>query len=409
MNAPHGPRNPYLRKLLRDPLILPFYLPAFLLFLGYGLTLPVLPLYARSFGVSYAWVGAVMSAQSLGMLISDLPSGLLLRRLGQKRAMLLGMGVMVLGQVALFWAGSVQMAFVYRLCAGFGVALYGVARHAYVAERTEVQGRGRAMALFGGLLRTGKFLGPLMGGALAAAHGLRVPFLAMGGISSLGVLSVALFLRPAGRPASAPIRATGQLRALGTVFQRTWRVLTPAGLGQIFAGIIRSGRDTVVTLYAADVVGLDVNAIGLLMGIAAAAETAMFLPGGWTMDNLGRKYVLVPGFAAQAVAMACVPLTGSFGGLLACAMLAGMGNGLTSGSMMTLGADLAPPDARSEFLSLWRLIGDVGGTSGPSIGGFVADSFALPAAALTLAGAALVASSIFGLLLPETLHRTQDG
>jgi MFS family permease len=102
--------------------------------------------------------------------------------------------------------------------------------------------------------------------------------------------------------------------------------------------------------------------------------------------------------------MACVPLTGSFGGLLACAMLAGMGNGLTSGSMMTLGADLAPPDARSEFLSLWRLIGDVGGTSGPSIGGFVADSFALPAAALTLSGAALIASSIFGLLLPETLH-----
>ena len=74
-------RNPHLRRLLRDPLVLPFYVPSFILFLGSALLRPVLPLYAESFEVSYAWIGAVTSARALGMLLMDVPSGLLLRRL----------------------------------------------------------------------------------------------------------------------------------------------------------------------------------------------------------------------------------------------------------------------------------------------------------------------------------------
>lgn len=60
------------------------------------------------------------------------------------------------------------------------------------------------------------------------------------------------------------------------------------------------------------------------------------------MDRLGRKAAIVPSFVVQAVGMALIPLSHSYGGLLAVASLIGLGNGLGSGSMMTLGADLAP-------------------------------------------------------------------
>ena len=86
------------------------------------------------------------------------------------------------------------------------------------------------------------------------------------------------------------------------------------------------------------------------------------------------------------------------------ASLIGFGNGLGSGTMMTLGADLAPRGARGEFLGIWRLIGDAGFTGGPIIAGAVADLVVLQAAALTVSGAGLIAAIIFALLVPETLQ-----
>lgn len=404
-------RHPGIRRLLRDPLILPFYLPSLVISLSYGLMTPVLPYYAESFDVSYGWVGAMISAQALGMLVSDLPCGLLLRRLGQKRAMLVGMGVMILSRVAFVWAGSIQEAFGYRLMGGFGIALFGVARHAYVAKHAAVATRGRAMALFGGLNRIGKFVGPLIGGFVAAAWGLRMPFLGAGLVSLLAVLLVVIFI-PGRDTASGATSSASEARVpptfgggLGQMLRDQAGLLIPAGLGQIFVQMIRSGRDTIIPLYAANVIGLNVDQTGLLMGIAAAVEMTMFIPAGWVMDHWGRKYAYVPSFGLQALGMALVPLTGGFGGLLACATTIGLANGLSSGGMMTLGADLAPPDARGEFLGVWRLIGDVGGTGGPSLVGFVADALALPAAALAMAASGLVAALTFGFLLPETLNQ----
>ncbi len=83
----------------------------------------------------------------------------------------------------------------------------------------------------------------------------------------------------------------------------------------------------------------------------------------------------------------------------------GLANGLSAGSMMTLGADLAPPYLRGEFLGVWRLIGDVGVAGGPTIVGGVADIVTLPAAAWAMSAAGLLAALVFGLLLPETLKR----
>ena len=400
-------RHPRLRALADDPLILPFYVPSVILFLGTGIIIPVLPLYAESFGVSYGWVGAVASAQALGMLLSDLPCGLLLRRLGQKRSLVLGTAVMVLFCIAQSWASSVQEAFAYRLLAGFGVALFGVARHAYISENAAVANHGRAMALFGGLMRVDRLLGPLLGGYIALAAGLRVPFIVAGLVSLLALVCILLFV-PSDSRASAQTTVGKPSRqpsiSLWQVVRGQAAILAPAGIGHILVQMIRSGRDTVIPLYAANALGLDVAQVGLLVGIASAVEMVMFLPAGWIMDKRGRKYSFVPSFGIQALAMAAIPLTGSFGGLLACATAIGMANGLSSGGMMTLGADLAPPDARGEFLGVWRLIGDVGATGGPSAVGFVADALVLPAAALVLAAAGLGAALIFAFLLPETLH-----
>jgi MFS family permease len=200
---------------------------------------------------------------------------------------------------------------------------------------------------------------------------------------------------------------THHLRLMWEIFREHLRILMSAGLGQLFAQTIRSGRQIVIPLYASEILGLDVQAVGWIVSAAAFVDMSLFYPAGWIMDRFGRKFAYVPSFIIQGTAMALVPFTGSFVALLGATCLLGFGNGLGSGTMMTLGADLAPEDSRGEFLGIWRLIGDGGQTGGPIVVGYVADLFSLPVAIFVIAGAGLMAALTLGVTVPETLHRSK--
>ncbi len=132
---------------------------------------------------------------------------------------------------------------------------------------------------------------------------------------------------------------------------------------------------------------------------------AMFYPAGVIMDRYGRKYASVPSFLIQGIGMALVPLTMSFGTLLMATLVIGFGNGIGSGTMLTLGSDLAPKESMGEFLGVWRLIGDMGGTGAPLAVGGVADLVGLAMSALVLCGVGLGAAAILAWWVPETLRR----
>jgi len=178
-----------------------------------------------------------------------------------------------------------------------------------------------------------------------------------------------------------------------------------AGGGQLLAQMIRSSRQVIIPLYGAHILGLELATIGLIMSLSALVDMSMFYPAGLLMDRWGRKYAIVPCFLIQGLAMALVPITTSALTLLLCAAVIGFGNGLGSGTMMTLGSDLAPPDKIGEFLGVWRLIGDGGATGAPLAVGAIADALSLPAAALVMAGVGVAAAAVFAFGVPETLRR----
>jgi MFS family permease len=200
---------------------------------------------------------------------------------------------------------------------------------------------------------------------------------------------------------------------LFTTIQSHYRLLAAAGLGQLFMQLVRAGRNIIIPLIGADLLGLDVGAIGIVMSAAAAVDMTLFYPAGWLMDRLGRKFAIVPSVLIQAAGMALLPFANSFLGLLAVSCLIGFGNGIGSGTMMTLGADLAPSDGKSssasgEFLGTWRFIGDGGAMLGPVVVGSVADILVLPAAASALAVCGLLAGLVFARFVPEPLKRVKE-
>ena len=382
-----------------------FYFPALMLTLGQGLLVPILPLYAADFSIGYGLIGLVLAGEGIGTLIADVPTGMLQRRLGNKQVMMLGMVTTLASVSLLFVAQSIWIVILLRVIAGCGRALYHVSAHVYITNNISVGRRGKAISVFGGTHRLGGFIGPAIGGFVAGLIGLRFGFLVCGLASLVGALAVLFFTRDDRTDNPKDLVPTAHELHVVAVLQRNFRVLASAGTAQILAQTIRAGRIVVIPLFAADVLGLGVDQIGLIVSLSVAVDFSLFLVAGWLMDRLGRKFAIVPCFAIQALGMALIPFTTTFGTLLFAAMLIGIGNGLGAGSMMTLGSDLSPTRSRGEFLGVWRLIGDIGHTGAPLVVGTIAELLVLSSAVWVIAASGLAAASIFLFFVPETLNR----
>ncbi len=388
----------------QSELTLAVYLPTALLALAQGLLLATLPLYANDLGVGYTMVSVITAAAAMGTLVTDVPAGALLHRIGLRRAMLIGCALVVFGTVGLTLELSPGAIVVLRIFAGIGTALWGLSRHAFIAQAIPAWKRGSAIALFGGINRVGLFGGPAVGGIIATAFGMHAAFLVAGALGSLAWIAGAMFI-PREDPGPAVPRRGGS-RERWKVVRRTIRDnaadLGAAGIAQLFAQMIRQGRQLIIPLIGAETLGLNAAEVGTVMTVSAIVDMSMFFPAGFIMDRYGRKFASVPCFAIMAIGIGLIPFADSFATLMGAAVVVGLGNGLGSGSMMTLGADLAPPEATGEFLGIWRLIGDVGMVVGPLAVGLIAGALSLDGSAFVLMFAGFAASLTLAFLVKET-------
>ena len=385
-------------------LLLSVYIPTGLLAFGQGILVPVLPLYAKELGGSYTLAGLVVAAAWIGTMVSDLPMGMLLARIGQRRAMLIGAGLFAVATVALGFTDEVPVMIVYRLAAGIGTAMWGLSRHAYITQAVPAASRGRALSVFGGINRIGQFAGPAVGGLVASQYGLPAALIAAGLAAGVATLVAVVTIHDRDEPVAAVAATTthSPLTGLRGAVTGMGHEVAAAGTAQVFGQMIRAGRQIVIPLFGAYAIGLDELQVGQIVSLSAMIDMLLFIPAGIIMDRFGRKAAAVPSFSLMAAGMALVPFTSSYGALLAAALLIGFGNGIGSGTMMTLGADLAPPDRTGEFLGLWRLIGDAGQAAAPLAVGSIADLIGLPLTAGAVSGMGVLAAAILALFVRET-------
>lgn len=384
-------------------LLLPVYVPTLLLSIGQGILVPTLPLYAQEFGVSFSLVALAVAAAGLGTLVCDVPAGMMLERFGRKPVMVVGTVALALATLALVFLRYYPALVALRFLAGAGTAMWNISRMAYLTDSVPLRDRGRALSTFGGVSRIGTFVGPALGGVLGTILGLAAPFYAAAGTAALAAIISIIFIAESRQPAEA-VHPHTRWSIVGGLVREHWRELGTAGSAQIFAQMIRAGRQIIVPLYGANVLGLNVGQIGSIVSISSAVDMSLFIPAGMLMDKLGRKFASVPSFLVMAAGMAMIPFASTYFGLLMATCVMGFGNGIGSGTMMTLGADLAPRKATGEFLGVWRLIGDVGSSGGPLVVGAIADLVGLAVGAFSLAGVGVLAATTLLLFVRETLH-----
>jgi MFS family permease len=123
---------------------------------------------------------------------------------------------------------------------------------------------------------------------------------------------------------------------------------------------------------------------------------------GWVMDRFGRLAAMVPAFGLIALGLIVLGLANGTPLAVAAGAIIGIGNGMSSGTMLTLGSDLAPPDAPGQFLAGMATMQDSGRVAGPLLVGAVGAAFGLGAAAFALAGVLFVAIAWLTLVVGET-------
>ena len=379
------------------------YLPALLFGIGQWMIIPTIPLFAEELGASVLFSGLIFAARGAGSMIGDVPSGLLTSRLGGRLTMTAGVLLTAGSGVAMGFSVVPAMLAGLTLLNGIAFALWHVSRLAYMTETVPVEYRGRALSLVGGVTRVGFFLGPIIGGALGKAGGFETVFFAQAAVVGAAALLVATRLPKArAGDAGTPERPRVSLRSV--VFAER-RSLLVAGSVAITLVLIRHGRQFLIPVWGSSI-GLDPLQIGLIFGFASAIDMVMFYPVGMVMDRWGRKWVIVPSLFVLSASLMLMPLTGTFGSFLLVGLLSGFGNGLGSGAVMTLGADLSPRDAAGEFLGVWRLVGDVGAVAAPAVVGGLAAVLTLGIAAAFTGGIGLIGGAIMILLVRETLTRS---
>jgi MFS family permease len=415
------------------------YLPTVLFALGEGAVIPLIPVIAAQLGADVATAALAASALVVGQLIGNLPAGWAVAHIGERWTMVAAGTISLAGVAGMVFARSLGVFALSVLVIGFCAAGFGLARHSFMTTRVPVSFRARALSLVGGTFRLGMFVGPFVAAALLAVFGDEHAAVWFFG-ACLAVTVLLVLLGPDPEVQFAPITASERQTAAAPkrsvsadaeftedtgeavtgsiptaersgVFPTMWRyrtVLARLGLAAASLSGVRAARQVVLPLWGVSI-GLDAQAIALVVGVSGAIDFALFYASGQVMDRFGRLWAALPAMVLMGAGFLALAFTHDLpDAAMWFAMFAavlGVGNGLSSGILLTLGADVAPPDDPAPFLGSWRTLTDAGGATSPLLVSGIAAVSSLAVATGVVGGIALLGALAFLRWVPRFVPR----
>ena len=377
----------------RSPLLF-IFLTVFIDLLGFGIVIPLMPIYSKAFHSSGLETGLLFSCFSGMQLIFAPMWGRLSDRIG-RRPVLIGSLLGTAVSYAMFaHANSMGMLYASRLLAGFFGANISVAQ-AYIADVTDGKDRAKGMGMIGAAFGLGFTFGPLIGGMLSkyahvAGQLPPVPGYAAAGLSLLAAL-FGFWKLP------EPARHQGGSRAFGIVQLReavgNGRVglllllnfcnITAFSAFEtmfIYFGLAKfperfNQSPTVGTptmddvLRAAPVAGYYLFGVGVLSAIIQGGLIRRLVP------RFGETRLAVAGPAILALALGIVGGAPTWSIVIFGCILMPCGFGLSNPSVNSLLSRAVPPERQGAFLGLNQSGGSLARLLAPAIAGLLFTSF----------------------------------
>ena len=395
------------------------FLPTLIYSVGQGAIIPVIPSIAQSLGADVAFAGFIAGALLIGQAIGNLPASAVVGRIGERLSMILAALATIGGALISVTATSAWMLLLGVVLQGMMTAVFALARQSFLATYVPLRVRARAMSSLGGVFRAGMFVGPFLSAWLIGLT--QTPQTNFWAFIVCSVLVVVTLLvlpdveRAAGRPASvrqsANPAAPSQGEGLWSTIVSRRNVLLTLGFGAGAMMMLRSARQVLLPLWGGSI-GLEPGAVSVVMGIGGAIDFALFFTSGWIMDKFGRGASAVPALLGLGVGFAWLSFTGGFANaewwfMVVTCWLA-LSNGIGSGIVMTLGADLADQRNPAPFLGAWRTITDASSATVPFLVSALTATAGLGVTALLFGGVGLAGAFLMARYIPRYVKLPLD-
>ena len=361
------------------------FITVFIDLLGFGIVIPLLPMFASRLGISFAGIGAIMAIYSLAQFIFAPILGRISDRIGRRPVIMLGLLGSSIGYLIYGFAGSFLGLFLSRAVHGACAATISTAQ-AYIADTTDESNRARGMGMIGAAFGLGFVIGPAIGGLLGHTD-LRIPGFFAAALTFANLIFAALRLPESHQPEPdaridasvivAPIRDLPRqlfMHHLARLFSVAF--LTTFALAAF---------ETTFAIMIPFVYGYGATGIGTLLAFAGLMQAlAQGYLVGKIVKRIGETKLLLWGiilFAIGLAPMANMPTPSTL--LLALALLS-LGYGFASPTIASLISKRTERALEGEALginqsasSMARILGPVAGglaygtlgTSAPYVGG----------------------------------------
>ncbi|MFH1604423.1 MAG: MFS transporter [Pseudomonadota bacterium] len=386
--------------------------------MGQGIISPVLPLFAKEFGVNMAMIGVTVAVFSLGRMFFNVPAGVLAERFGRRIVLISGLFIITIASVLMAISSSYIELVVGRFFTGVGSAIYLTSSLTVLADVSTPANRARYMSYQQGSLLLGSGFGPAVGGFAAELWGYHSAFYILAGISFIGVVWAFLQLPETARlsaakaavtasPAPKP-REPGTLRGMiALVSNLNFMLVSLYFFMVVFTR--NGGRGSMLPLLGDAHVGLGPGEIGLVFTIMAFVNFGAVIPAGWLADRYGRKALMLPGGIITALGLVMFLFSTSFPLFLLASVVLGIGAGVIGPSPAAFVADAAPERGRGLAIGLFRTFGDIGGMIGPVLLGWLADVGSFSSAMNTNAALVLISAAAVALFAKEAASSRTAG
>ncbi|MCU1477124.1 MAG: transporter [Subtercola sp.] len=366
---------------------LPALVPSLLFATGEGSVIPVIPAIASNLGATLAVAGFIAGMTMVGQLVGDIPSGWVVGKIGERRAMIYAAVLAILAVVVCMIATTPLLFGTGIFFLGLAGAVFALARHAFMTSFVPVEYRARALSTLGGTFRLGWFIGPFLGAAVIALSGTSQAVFWIQGICAVSIIVLLLIVADPTeklmKPDAGEQLVTAEAHGLFTTIYTFRGLLVRIGSGVALVGALRASRTVILPLWAVSL-GLNEANTALIVGIGGALDFALFYASGQIMDRFGRLWSVVPCMVGMGICLLILAFTHNLPGavtwFIVLTIALGVSNGVGSGIVMTLGADLAPKDAPAPFLGAFRFTGDLGTAAAPLLISLIVAIVSLPLA-----------------------------
>ncbi|HEY1836036.1 MAG: MFS transporter [Rhizomicrobium sp.] len=367
----------------------------FINLLGFGIIVPLLPFYAKSFNASPFQIALVFSAYAIGGFFGEPFWGRLSDRIGRKPILISTVSGNCLCYLALAFAPNIYIAFLVRLLGGLASGNGSVVQ-GYIADVSPPDDRTGKMSLLGAAYNIGFIVGPALGGLLAhptAGHsGFRLPLILCSSLSALCVVGLAIFVTESRVRSDRFSHQPSRWAVLGNALRTP--ILSRLMMVTFLAGCAFNGTEYVFGLWTQarfDWGPQQVGSAFAVVGVVAAINQ-IFLTG-----RLSRKFgearVLAAGMALTMVATAAQALSIGAITTIPCLAIAAWGQSIAWPNVSALLSRNVDWEHQGQYLGLNNAVGASARLVGPSIAAFAFADLSVDAPFIT--SALLVLPAIF--------------